>query len=286
MLIDCRAIARRLESEIAAEVELLTSRGHRPLLCEIIATDNDGVHSYARTKAKKADALGIEYRPLVFDRSADTAAIGEAIVSLNSAADVHGIMVGLPVYKHLDGESLANLIASIKDIDGLGAINTFYLGTNQEHSAIAPATAAAAIHIIQELTSLQGRRVAVLGRGRTVGRPVAEMLVNRDSTVTICHSRSTNIPDIVAGSEIIVSAVGRPHFIAADWLREGQLVVDCGISFVDGRTTGDVDSEEASKRGAMVTPVPGGVGVITNMIIFANLLRAIRLQTGRSDAAT
>lgn len=286
MLIDCRAIARRLESEIAAEVGLLKDRGLPPLLCEIIATDNDGVHSYARTKAKKATALGIEYRRLDFDRSTETATIADRIAELNSSADVHGIMIGLPVYKHLDGESLANLIASTKDIDGLGAVNTFYLVTNQEHRAIAPATAVAAIHIIQELTGLQGRRVAVLGRGRTVGRPVAEMLVNRDSTVTICHSRSKNIAEIVAGSEVIVSAVGRQHFVAADWLREGQLVVDCGISFVDGKTTGDVESEAASSRGAIVSPVPGGVGVVTNIMIFANLLRAIRLQNGDSDAAS
>lgn len=284
MLIDCRAIARRLEVEIAAEVQLMAGRGIRPVLCEIIATDNDGVHSYARTKARKAAALGIEYRQLSFDRSAEAAAVSDAVAQLNSAGDVHGVMIGLPVYKHLDGESLANLIVSTKDIDGLGAINTFYLATNQEHRAIAPATAMAAIHIVQELTNLQGRRVVVLGRGRTVGRPVAEMLVNRDATVTLCHSRSLNVAETVAQGEIIVSAVGRPHFVSPHWLRDGQIVVDCGIAFVDGQTTGDLDSEAASRRDAVVTPVPGGVGVVTNIVIFANLLRAIRLQSGSSDA--
>jgi methylenetetrahydrofolate dehydrogenase (NADP+)/methenyltetrahydrofolate cyclohydrolase len=230
--------------------------------------------------------LGVEYRHVGFERTDQTAAIADRIALLNADADVQGIMLGLPVYKHLDGESLANAIISTKDIDGLGAINTFYLATNQEHRAIAPATAVAALHIAQEVTGLQGRRVAVLGRGRTVGRPVAAMLVNRDATVTVCHSRSRNIAEIVAESEIVVSAVGSPHFVEAAWLREGQVVVDCGISFVDGRTTGDVDSEAASRRGAIVSPVPGGVGAVTNIIIFANLLRAIRLQNGNADAAS
>lgn len=284
MLIDCRAIASRIEAEVAAEVQQLAERGLRPVLVEIVATDSDAVHSYARTKAKKAAAVGVEYRQLSFERGAASNEIAAEIQRLNEDAQVHGIMVGLPVYDELDGEALANLIASTKDIDGLGATNSYYLATGQEQRAILPATAVAAVRIIEEQTELRGRRVAVLGRGRTVGRPVAAMLVNRDATVTVCHSRTTNIPEIVVESDIVVSAIGRPHFVSPGWLREGQLVVDCGISFVDGKTAGDVDSAAASEAGASVTPVPGGVGAVTNIVIFANLLRAIRLQQGSADA--
>jgi methylenetetrahydrofolate dehydrogenase (NADP+)/methenyltetrahydrofolate cyclohydrolase len=278
MLIDCRAIAVEIDAATGAEAAARTAAGHPPAAREILATDDEAVRSYVRTKARKAAALGIDYRPLEFGRDAATADLLDAIAGMNAAPSVHGIMLGLPLYAHLDAAALADAIAADKDIDGLGADNTARLATGREERAIAPATAVAAVRILETVASLAGRKVAVLGRGRTVGRPVAAMLVNRDSTVTICHSRSRDLAGLVAEAEIVVSAIGRPHFVDAGWLRAGQVVVDCGISFVGGRTVGDVDSAAADAAGAIVTPVPGGVGAVTNAMIFANLMRAMRLQ--------
>jgi methylenetetrahydrofolate dehydrogenase (NADP+)/methenyltetrahydrofolate cyclohydrolase len=278
MLIDCRAIARDLDIATSSAIRGWAARGIVPAVREIVATDNEAVHSYVRTKQKKADALGADYRAVTFDRSATTGQLLDAIGALNRDADVHGIMLGMPLFEHLDQDALANAIASNKDIDGLGAASTAYLAINREHLALAPATAIAAVHILEKVTSLSGRRVAVLGRGPTVGRPVAAMLVNRDATVTICHSRSRDIDRIVAESEIIVSAIGRGRFVRPEWLRPSQIVVDCGISFIDGRTVGDVDAAAVTEPSVAITPVPGGVGVVTNAMLFANLLRAIELQ--------
>jgi methylenetetrahydrofolate dehydrogenase (NADP+)/methenyltetrahydrofolate cyclohydrolase len=283
MLIDCRAIARELDIATSSAIQDWAARGVVPAVREIVATDNEAVHSYVRTKQKKADALGVDYRTIGFDRSVSNGQILDAIGALNLAADVHGIMLGMPLFKHLDEEALANAIASNKDIDGLGSDNTAYLATNQEHLALAPATAIAAVHILERMTSLGGRRIAVLGRGRTVGRPVAAMLVNRDATVTICHSRSLGIDRLVAESEIVVSAIGRGHFVQPEWLRPSQIVVDCGISFIEGRTVGDVDAAAVAEPSVAITPVPGGVGVVTNAMLFANLLRAVHLQQAEAS---
>lgn len=278
MLIDCRAIAGELDVATSSAIQDWKARGISPAVREIVATDNEAVHSYVRTKEKKGRSLGVEYAAIVFDRASSNERILGAIDELNGSAGVHGIMLGLPLFKHLDPELLANAIAGNKDIDGLGAANTAYLASNREHLALAPATAIAAVHILETLTGLSGRRVAVLGRGRTVGRPVAAMLVNRDATVTICHSKSRDLDRLIAENEIVVSAIGRGLFVQTDWLRPSQIVIDCGISFIDGRTVGDVDSAAASERSVAVTPVPGGVGVVTNAMLFANLMRALALQ--------
>jgi methylenetetrahydrofolate dehydrogenase (NADP+)/methenyltetrahydrofolate cyclohydrolase len=278
MLIDCRAIARELDIATSSAIRDWAARGVMPAVREIVATDDEAVHSYVRTKQKKAEALGVDYRAIGFDRSATTGQLLDAIGALNLEADVHGIMLGMPLFEHLDQDALANAIAGNKDIDGLGAASTACLATNREQLALAPATAIAAVHILETVTSLGGRRVAVLGRGPTVGRPVAAMLVNRDATVTICHSRSRDLDRLIAESEILVSAIGRGHFVRPEWLRPSQIVVDCGISFIDGKTVGDVDAAAVTEPSVAITPVPGGVGVVTNAMLFANLLRAIGLQ--------
>jgi methylenetetrahydrofolate dehydrogenase (NADP+) / methenyltetrahydrofolate cyclohydrolase len=278
MLIDCRAIARDLDIATSSAIRDLAARGIVPAVREIVATDNEAVHSYVRTKQKKADALGVDYQAAGFDRSATTGQLLDAIDALNLDADIHGIMLGMPLFEHLDQDALANAIAGDKDIDGLGPASIACLAINREQLALAPATAIAAVHILETVTNLSGRRVVVLGRGPTVGRPVAAMLVNRDATVTICHSRSCDIDRIVAESEIVVSAIGRGHFVRPEWLRPSQIVVDCGISFVDEKTVGDVDAAAVTDPSVMITPVPGGVGVVTNAMLFANLLRAIGLQ--------
>ena len=278
MLIDCRAIARELDVATTAAVQDWAGRDIVPAVREIVATDNEAVHSYVRTKMNKSRALGVDYQAITFDRAVSTAELLDTIRDLNATPGVHGITLGMPLFKHLDADAMADAIAATKDIDGLGSTNTALLATNQEHRALAPATAIAAVHILETVGSLSGRRVVVLGRGRTVGRPVGAMLVNRDATVTICHSRSRDLASLIGESEIVVSAIGRARFVSPDWLRPGQIVIDCGISFLDGRTVGDVDSGAASDRGVTITPVPGGVGVVTNAMLFANVIRAMSLQ--------
>jgi len=280
MLIDCITISNSLDAETQEAAETLRNAGVHPRICQVIATANKGVLSYSSTMRKKAQKLGIEHDEFFFEKTDSTSSIMSRVAALNSRPDVHGIIVGVPTFAHVDPEQIINLIDSSKDIDGLGYRNTYFLQTNQEHLGIAPATATAAIHILEKLTGIAGKRIAILGRGRTVGRPVATMLTNRDATVTICHSRTPNIDQIISESDIVVSAVGRPHaFDRGSIRRPNQIIIDCGISIVDGKTVGDFESIAVSEHGVQITPVPGGVGAVTNSIIFANLLKAIRLQT-------
>jgi methylenetetrahydrofolate dehydrogenase (NADP+)/methenyltetrahydrofolate cyclohydrolase len=278
MIVDCRKLAAEVDETTKYGVSLLKEAGILPKVVEVIATGNQGVISYSDTKKKKAATLGIDYSARIYEKATTVDDVLQDIRKLNADPAVHGIVVGLPVFVHLDEDAVTNEIRYQKDVDGLGAFNTFYLCTNREDAGLVPATARAAVHILESLGAISGRRILVVGRGRTVGRPVAQMLINRDATVCVAHSRTKDLEGMVRDSEIVVSATGRPGLIDADWIVSGQVIVDCGIAFLDGKTVGDLDSKAAGERGAVVTSVPGGVGVVTNSMLFSNLLKAIRLQ--------
>jgi methylenetetrahydrofolate dehydrogenase (NADP+)/methenyltetrahydrofolate cyclohydrolase len=283
MLIDCTAIAKALDATTVATVQHLRAQGVVPRMVEIVATDDAGTLSYSGTKKRKAEQLGVEYEALAFGAEADTDSILSAIARLNADPKTHGILIGMPTYKHIESGRLLSAIVPEKDVDGLGETNGHRVFANQEATAIAPATAVAAIHILETQTSLRGKSVTVIGRGPTVGRPVAAMLTNRDASVTVCHSRTPAavLEAAVRNADIVVAATGRPGIADPAWFRPGQIVVDCGISFVGGKTVGDLDSAAIAAQGAAVTPVPRGVGTVTNATIFANLLRSAEL-TGAS----
>jgi methylenetetrahydrofolate dehydrogenase (NADP+) / methenyltetrahydrofolate cyclohydrolase len=278
MIIDCRKLASEVDEATRSGVSRLGQEGARPQVVEIIATDDQSVGSYSATKARKAASLGIGYTPRVYEKAVTAEEILKDIREMNADESIHGMIVGLPLFAHLDEESITNEVRHQKDIDGLGAFNTYFVANNREDAGLAPATALAAVHILGSLGAISGKRVVVVGRGPTVGRPVAQMLINRDATVSIAHSRTRDLERMVRGSEIVVSATGRRGLIDPNWISHGQVVVDCGISFVDGKTVGDVDSAAIDAHGGIVTPVPGGVGVMTNAMLFSNLLKALRLQ--------
>ncbi|NHQ84532.1 bifunctional 5,10-methylenetetrahydrofolate dehydrogenase/5,10-methenyltetrahydrofolate cyclohydrolase [Iodobacter sp. HSC-16F04] len=280
MIIDCLALAKELNAFNVRAVKELKQRGIAPKLCEILATSDAGVLSYAETKKRQAAELGVLYESFIFDYDASLDTVLEKIRQLNQDKSAHGIVIGLPVFAHLDSDILLNEIAQYKDIDGLGSKNTSALFTNQEQSAIAPATPAAALYILESLSAVSGKKVCILGRGRTVGRPLLEMLINRNATVTVCHSKTAviDIEMAIAQSDIVMTAIGIAGTVKSEWFKAGQIVIDCGISFINGKTSGDVNSAELSDLGAFVTPVPKGAGAVTNAMIFANLIKAVDLQ--------
>jgi len=278
MIVDCRKLASELDETTKYGVSVLKQAGTAPKIVEIIATGNQGVVSYSATKAKKAASLGIDYVPRIYEKAVTGEDVLKDIRELNADPSIHGIVVGLPLFVHLDEASVTNEVHQHKDIDGLGAFNTYFLAKNREDAGLLPATARAAVHILERLGAISGKRVLVVGRGPTVGRPVAQMLINRDATVSVAHSRTTELERMVRESELVVSATGRHGLIHAEWISSGQVVVDCGISFSNGKTIGDVDSAAIDARGGIVTSVPGGVGVVTNAMLFSNLLKAMRLQ--------
>jgi methylenetetrahydrofolate dehydrogenase (NADP+)/methenyltetrahydrofolate cyclohydrolase len=276
---DLKSEIEHIDTQTRHTVASLRAAGVTPCLVDIVASDDEAVASYARTKQRKAEKLGVGYRVETLDASRTTADAAALVQQLNADSAVHGVMVSTPVYAHLDTDQIIEHIAALKDVDGLTSANLGLLTANAAHRALVPATALATLHILERLCELRGKDVVVVGRGKTVGRPVAALLSHRDATVTVCHSKTAQLSLHTRRAQVLVVAIGRPGFITAEMVSPGQLVIDCGTNVVDGKTCGDVDPEVAPVVGYL-SPVPGGVGGLTNTFIFSNLLKAAALQQG------
>jgi methylenetetrahydrofolate dehydrogenase (NADP+)/methenyltetrahydrofolate cyclohydrolase len=206
------------------------------------------------------------------------------IEKLNNDKDVHGILVELPLPKHIAKEKVMNAILPVKDVDGVTAVNRGYIFGGQDALALVPATPMSCIELIERSgIELKGKRVALLGRGDTVGRPLASLLITRHATITVCHTRTVDIPSITRNAEIIVAAAGKRGLVTKDMVSPGTVVIDAGINEItkeDGSAgiVGDVDFEAVKEVAAAITPVPGGVGSLTTTIIMGNVVKAMKLQ--------
>ena len=199
---------------------------------------------------------------------------------MNADKNVHGILVELPLPKEIQKENVMNRIDPKKDVDGVHPVNRGYLLGGQEHLALVPATPLACIELIQRSgLDLKGKRVTLVGRGDTVGRPLASLLIKRDATITVCHTKTLDLAGTVKTAEIVVAAAGFPKLVQGNMLAPGQTVIDAGINQLpDGSLCGDVDTEAATPIVRAITPVPGGVGSLTTTVIMQNLLKAVELQ--------
>jgi methylenetetrahydrofolate dehydrogenase (NADP+)/methenyltetrahydrofolate cyclohydrolase len=271
-------IAEGIRADIAARAARLAEGGTVPRLAVVVASADPASSSYAQAKAKTATKLGIALDAVAVDPAQGQSAFEHRMADLSDDPAVHGIVLDLPVDPRLDAEAAIACLDRRKDVDGLTAVNLGLIAMGREDDAICPATPLACIRLAESAGPLAGKRVAVVGRGRTVGRGLLPMLVNRDATVTVCHSRTADLAAAVRAAEVVFVAAGRPGLIGAAHLSPGQVVIDAGISFVDGKMSGDVDQAAAAETVAVLTPVPGGVGPLTSTLIFANLLRAMTLQ--------
>lgn len=270
-------IAEAVRARIVEEIGGLAADGVHPRMAVVVASDDPATLSYAEAKAKTATKLGLALDVVHVDPAQGQEALEGAIARLDGDPLVHGILLDLPVARGLDAEAAIGRIGRLKDVDGLTAGNLGLIALGRESEAIVPATPAACIRLAEEAGPIAGRRVTVVGRGRSVGRALIPMLINRDATVTVCHSRTPDLAAAIAPADIVFVAAGRAGLITRSHIRPGQVVVDAGINMVDGRLTGDVAADVAEIAGAF-TPVPGGVGPLTSSLIFANLTRAIALQ--------
>ena len=273
------ALAEPIRAEIAAEAARLTDRGITPHLVVLVASDDPGVASYAQSKSKTAAKLGVALTVETVDPAEGQAALEARLTALSRTPTVHGLVLALPVAPGLDTEAAIGCIDPIKDVDGLTPANLGLIALGREAEAIAPATPQACIRLAETQGPLAGKRVAVIGRGRSVGRALIPMLINRDATLTVCHSRTPDLAAAIAPCEVVFVAAGRPGLIGAAHIRPAQIVIDAGISIVDGKVVGDVDQDAIRETASALTPVPGGVGPLTSTLVFANLTRAIALQS-------
>jgi methylenetetrahydrofolate dehydrogenase (NADP+)/methenyltetrahydrofolate cyclohydrolase len=274
-------VATAMREEIAAQVKALAAaKGIRPKLAVVLVGDDEASRVYAQSKEKVGEKIGVQVEIHVRPGAASEAEIVKLIDELNADRNVHGILVELPLPKAIRKENIMNRIDPKKDVDGVHPVNRGYLLGGQEHLALVPATPLACIELIQRSgLELKGKRVTLVGRGDTVGRPLASLLIKRDATVTVCHTKTVDLAGAVRAAEIVVAAAGFPKLVKAEMLSEGQTVVDAGINQLeDGSLCGDVETEAASRIVRAITPVPGGVGSLTTTVIMQNLLKAVELQ--------
>ncbi len=289
--IDGKAKAEQLAESITEQTAtLLADHGIRPGLAVVIIGEDPASQVYVRNKKRRAEACGFHSvrHSLAEDTSQED--VLELIDELNHDDAIHGILVQLPLPGHLDEQAITQAIAPTKDVDGFHFVNIGKLTAGHTADAFVPCTPAGCILMIEDElgADFSGLNAVVVGRSNIVGKPMAALLLQRNATVTICHSRTRDLPGVVRGADIVIAAVGRPDMIKGDWLKPGAVVIDVGINRVEkeidgeikSKLTGDVDYDEAVAVASAVTPVPGGVGPMTITMLMFNTLRSARLAAG------
>ncbi|AMJ61633.1 bifunctional methylenetetrahydrofolate dehydrogenase/methenyltetrahydrofolate cyclohydrolase FolD [Bosea sp. PAMC 26642] len=280
-IIDGKAAAAALRAEIGTEVAAIRARsGLVPGLHVVLVGDDPASRVYVTSKEKLAVEVGMNSVAHRLPTETSEADLLAKIADLNADDAVDGILVQLPLPKHIDTGAIIDAIDPAKDIDGLHPINAGRLAGGK--TGLVPCTPLGCILLLKQvLPTLAGLEAVVIGRSELVGRPVAQLLLQADCTVTIAHSRTRDLAAVVRRADIVVAAVGRPHFVQADWLKPGATVIDVGINRMpDGKLAGDVDFAEAVEVAGAITPVPGGVGPMTIACLLRNTLTAFEARRG------
>ena len=281
-ILDGKALAEELRAELRADCAALAATlGFTPALAVLSVGDDPASRSYITGIKRACERIGVAFQPVALPGDCDEAALREAVESLNAAREVCGVLVTLPLPAHLSPDIVATALAPEKDIDGITLTNAGRLALGRR--TFAPNTPAGGMEMLRRHNiPVAGRRAVVVGRSGIVGRPMAMLLLNADATVTICHSRTPDLAAQVREADIVVAAVGRPHLITGEMLKPGATVIDFGINFPDwsnGKMVGDVDFTSALPVAGAITPVPGGTGPVTNMMLMRNTLAAARART-------
>jgi methylenetetrahydrofolate dehydrogenase (NADP+) / methenyltetrahydrofolate cyclohydrolase len=272
-IIDGKAVAARIRTGVASEIEGMDVT---PGLATVLVGDDPASAVYVRMKREDSAEVGIEsfHHEPGGDVSADD--LAALIRDLNADERVHGILLQLPLPKHLDQDEFISLIDPAKDVDGLTSANAGLLMQDRDE-AMVPCTPAGVMELLKEAgAELEGARAVVLGRSILVGKPLAQLLLGANATVTHCHSRTRDLPAVCREADVLIAAVGSPRLVTADMVREGATVIDVGTNRTDDGLVGDVDFEAARERAGAITPVPGGVGPMTRAMLLVNTLRAAR----------
>jgi methylenetetrahydrofolate dehydrogenase (NADP+)/methenyltetrahydrofolate cyclohydrolase len=273
-LIDGKKVAAEVEGEVRQELAKL---GFAPGLTVIRVGNDPASEVYVRNKARKAKELGLRGTELIFDESMSEAQLLGQIERLNRDDDVDGILVQLPLPKQIDSKKVIKAIDPRKDVDGFHPMNVGLLHLGQP--SLVPCTPAGVMRLIASTgTKVEGARAVVIGRSDIVGKPVAALLLRENATVTICHSRTRDLPAVAREADVLVAAIGKPRFVTANMVKRGAVVIDVGINRVDGKLAGDVDFENVRDIASWITPVPGGVGPMTIAMLMSNTVTAAKVR--------
>lgn len=284
-IIDGKALAAELSGQITLRsADLLEKTGVKPGLAVVIVGEDPASQVYVRNKKRTAEACGFHSVQHTLPADASQNDVLQLIDELNIDSAIHGILVQLPLPKHLDEQLITQSIVPEKDVDGFHFQNIGMLTAGHLEGAFVPCTPAGCMVMIEGQLGkdLSGLNAVIIGRSNIVGKPMASLLLKSNATVTVCHSRTKDLPEVARNADILVAAVGRPKMVMGDWIKPGAVVIDVGINRiqveVDGETknklVGDVDFEEASRVAGAVTPVPGGVGPMTIVMLMSNTLQS------------
>lgn len=279
-LIDGKSLAASVRAELKTAIESLAARGVRPGLAAVLVGDDPASRVYVRNKARTCNETGVRSEVHEFPEQVSEPVLLECLARLNADPQVHGILVQLPLPRQLDAARVLAAVSPAKDVDGFHAANLGAL--LQGRPGFVPGTPAGVMRLLQHAgVPLAGRQAVIVGRSTIVGKPLALLLLQKDATVTICHSKTADLAAVTRRADILVAAVGSAKLITADMVKPGACVIDVGVNrLADGTLAGDVDFAAVKETAGWITPVPGGVGPMTVAMLIVNTVRAAQLSIG------
>lgn len=278
LVVDGKKLAAEIRAEVAEAVKVLPSS---PCLATVLVGEDPASQVYVRNKHRACAKVGMESIQLELPASSSQAELLAEVERLNADPGVHGILVQLPLPEAIDASVVAVAIDPDKDVDGLHPTNGGRLLRND--TGPRPCTPLGCLEVLKRNgVALEGANAVVIGRSEIVGKPIGLLLLHENATVTLCHSRTRDLPAVTREADILVAAVGRPEFVRGDWIQPGAAVLDVGVNRTEDGLIGDVAFEEASQVAGLITPVPGGIGPLTIAMLLVNTLEAYRLQQGRA----
>ena len=275
VIMDGKELSKKIREQVKEEVERLNNKNIFPKLAVIMVGEDPASKVYVRNKSKACLDTGIEYEEFLLNENTSMEELLKVIRKLNERKDIHGILLQSPIPKPLDIYAAFEAIDFRKDVDGFHPINIGRLTLNKQ--TFISCTPHGVMKLLEEYNiDLKGANVVILGRSNIVGKPLAQCLLNEDATVTICHSKTKNIKEITKNADIVISAIGKPKFVSSDMIKENAVVIDVGINRLSDGIVGDVDFENVKNKASYITPVPGGVGPMTIVMLLHNVVIAAK----------
>lgn len=275
-IIDGKKLAKEIQEKVTREVAELVKEGKKPGLAVVLVGDNQASRTYVRNKQKRTEEAGMKSVLIELPENVTEEKLLSVVEELNEDKTIHGILVQLPLPEHISEEKVIDTISYDKDVDGFHPVNVGNLFIGKD--SFVPCTPAGIIELIKSTgTQIEGKRAVVIGRSNIVGKPVAQLLLNENATVTIAHSRTKDLPQVAKEADILVVATGLAKFVKKDYIKPGAVVIDVGMDRDENnKLCGDVDFDDVVEEAGFITPVPGGVGPMTITMLLANTLKAAK----------
>ncbi|MCU07633.1 bifunctional methylenetetrahydrofolate dehydrogenase/methenyltetrahydrofolate cyclohydrolase FolD [Listeria monocytogenes] len=275
-IIDGKKLAKEIQEKVTREVAELVKEGKKPGLAVVLVGDNQASRTYVRNKQKRTEEAGMKSVLIELAENVTEEKLLSVVEELNEDKTIHGILVQLPLPEHISEEKVIDTISYDKDVDGFHPVNVGNLFIGKD--SFVPCTPAGIIELIKSTgTQIEGKRAVVIGRSNIVGKPVAQLLLNENATVTIAHSRTKDLPQVAKEADILVVATGLAKFVKKDYIKPGAIVIDVGMDRDENnKLCGDVDFDDVVEEAGFITPVPGGVGPMTITMLLANTLKAAK----------